>query len=96
MWTYPVVFVDVCGNQPTQFSGRFVFMRIYLLCFEASEPSFNHDVVGPAPLPIHALPYPQFLEQGFVCIGGELAPLVGVENSRNAMSLDGFLDSDDY
>ena len=76
MRTHVVVLVDVVLDTDTQFSFTRVLFNVDFLGLQTAEPPFNHDVVSPARLSIHALPDVQRLEQCLVVIAGELAALV--------------------
>lgn len=86
MRTHVVVLVDVVCDTSAEFSFGRVFFNVDLLGFQAAEPPFDHDVVRPARLSVHALSDVQRLEQGLIVIAGELAALVGIDDCRNAVT----------
>ena len=53
-----------------------VLCQVGLLVLEGAEPAFNHDVVSPAALAVHALPDVVNFQELFVLTAGELAALV--------------------
>ena len=96
MWTHVVVLVDVVLDTAPEFSLIRVLLNIDFFGLQAAEPPFNHDVVGPVRLSVHALPDVQRLEQCLVVITGELAALVGIYDGRNAVAFHRFSDCFQY
>ena len=92
MRTQTVVLVDVVFDTGTELTHGGVFFDVNLLGLQAAKPPFNHDVVRPAGLSVHALPDVQRLEQFPVVIAGELAALVGIDDGRNAVAFHCFPD----
>ena len=92
MRTHVVILVDKAVNAGSELSLGRVFLNVDLLSLQAAEPPFNHNVVRPAGLSVHALPDMQRFEQGLIVIAGELAALVGVDDRRDAVALHRFTD----
>ena len=96
MRAHVVVLVDEALDAGPELAFGRIFLNIYLLSLQTAEPPFDHNVVRPAGLPVHALPDMHRLEQCLIVFTGELAALVRVDNRRNAVALyrfpDGFQD----
>lgn len=58
------------------FSDIVIFGQICFLVLEASEPSFNHDIVSPPAFAIHALTVLVFFEEIHVLIACKLTALI--------------------
>ena len=76
MGPYVVVIIYVLVNQTSKLSWGAIFVRIELLRFEATEPTFNHDVVCPAAPAVHTLTDIEVTKQILVIITGKLAALI--------------------
>ena len=82
MLTFKVVRMDICSYGCSGFFQTAVLCQIGLLIFEASEPSFNHDIICPAALSIHALTDMVLLQEVHLFMTGKLASLVRVQDDR--------------
>ena len=88
-----VVFVHILADCPAQLPGRVKLVDIDQFRFQTAEPTFDHNVVRPAGLTVHALPDGQGFEKRLVLGAGKLAALVRIENSRNSEMLHSVPDS---
>ena len=71
------------------------FRQVGFLILEGPEPPLDPDVVSPTALAIHTLAYMVLLEEFFVLLAGELAPLIRVQDlwSRHSEHLLASLDT---
>lgn len=84
-----VVIVHIFSDTHPEFPWIFVLVYVDILGFQASEPSFNDDIVDPTRLTVHALPNALFLQKGFIDVTGKLTALVGVDDPGLPMPRDG-------
>ena len=77
-----VIFFHITPNGLTGFPDVIVLGEVSLLVLEGTKPPFNHDIVSPAALAIHALTYVIFPEKRLVFVAGKLASLVRIQNFR--------------
>ena len=66
------IFGDCCPG----FFQIAVLCQVGFLVLEAPEPSFNHDIIGPAAFSVHALTDLVFLQEFHVLMTGKLTALV--------------------
>src|SRR6195256_3071796 len=91
MRSSPVVKVEIPTNRASRLTNGFVGSQIDLLVFDAFPQSLNEHVVAPSPFAIHA--------DGDAVVGedagegrtGELRALVGVKDSRPAVTRESIL-----
>ena len=76
MASFKVICVDVSANCFSCFFEIGIFCEIRFLILEASEPSFNHDVICPATFTIHTLTDSVVADEVNIFIAGELAALI--------------------
>ena len=95
MASLKVVVVDVVANSGPGFLDVVPFRQVDFLILEGSEPPLDPDVVSLTALAIHALAYMVLLEEFFVLLAGELAPLIRVQDlwSRHSERLLAGLDT---
>ncbi len=77
-----VVGVDILSNGGSGFPDVVVLCQICFLVLEASEPSFNHDIVSPPAFTIHALTDSIILYKVNVLLTCELASLIRIQDLR--------------
>ena len=82
MAAFKVVCVNICCNRLSGLFDIVPFRQISFVIFEGTEPSLDHDIVGPAAFAIHALTDVVFLKKIFVFMAGKLATLIRVKNYR--------------
>ena len=68
MWPLGVVLADVLLQSLLQLPGRMVLIDVDFLRLQAAEPTFNHDVVCPAGLPVLALTDVKVLKKLFILL----------------------------
>ena len=76
MTTFKVVSVHIFTDCLPCFSDIVILGQICFLVLEASEPSFNHDIVSPPAFTIHALMDLVFFEEIHVLIACKLTALI--------------------
>ena len=87
MGAQAVIIFHIASDGLPQLTWRGKFIDINQLCFHASEPPLNHNVICPPGLPVHALADVQVLQKLFVLAAGKLAALIGVEDRWCAKSV---------
>ena len=80
MASLEVVVVDVAADGSPGLLDVVPLRQVGFLILEGPEPPLDLDVVSPATLAIHALAYMVLLEEFFVLLTGELAPLIRVQD----------------
>lgn len=76
MTTFKVVSVHIFTDCLPCFSDIVILGQICFLVLEASEPSFNHDIVSPPAFTIHALTDLVLFEEIHVLIACKLTALI--------------------
>ena len=82
MKTFKVVSVHIFTDCLPCFSDIVILGQICFLVLEASEPSFNHDIVSPPAFTIHALTDLVFFEEIHVLIACKLTALIRIQDNR--------------
>ena len=82
MTTFKVVSVHIFTDCLPCFSDIVILGQICFLVLEASEPSFNHDIVSPPAFTIHALTDLVFFEEIHVLIACKLTALIRIQDNR--------------
>ena len=78
MASFKIICVDVSSDRLSRLFEIGIFRKIGFLILETTEPPFDHDVICPAALTIHALTDPVVTNEVNVFIAGELAALIRV------------------
>lgn len=81
MTTFKVVSVHIFTDCLPCFSDIVILGQICFLVLEASEPSFNHDIVSPPAFTIHALMDLVFFEEIHVLIACKLTALIRIQDN---------------
>ena len=81
MTTFKVVSVHIVTDCLPCFSDIVILGQICFLVLEASEPSFNHDIVSPPAFTIHALMDLVFFEEIHVLIACKLTALIRIQDN---------------
>ena len=81
MTTFKVVNVHIFTDCLPCFSDIVILGQICFLVLEASEPSFNHDIVSPPAFTIHALMDLVFFEEIHVLIACKLTALIRIQDN---------------
>ena len=81
MTTFKVVSVHIFTDCLPCFSDIVILGQICFLVLEASEPSFNHDLVSPPAFTIHALMDLVFFEEIHVLIACKLTALIRIQDN---------------
>lgn len=89
MRTHAVVVVDPAVNAGPCFAAGLESMQVDAFIFDRPPEPLDHDVVHPASLAIHGNAGAGLLEHGGECIAGKLAALIGIEDLRTAIALQG-------
>lgn len=82
MTTFKVVSVHIFTDCLPCFSDIVILGQICFLVLEASEPSFNHDIVSPPAFTIHALTDLVLFEEIHVLIACKLTALIRIQCKR--------------
>jgi hypothetical protein len=82
MATFKVVVIDVELDISPGFLDVGPSREVGLLILEASKPTLNHDVIGPATLAVHALSDSVFRKEGFILGTGKLTSLIRIKDIR--------------
>ena len=82
MTTFKVVSVHIFTDCLPCFSDIVILGQICFLVLEASEPSFNHDIVSPPAFTIHALTDLVLFEEIHVLIACKLTALIRIQDNR--------------
>ena len=85
-----IVFFNILVNEYSKLSRRGIFIRVYLLCFQTSEPELYHNVVCLSAFFVHTLPNFITFQQQFICCARELATLIRVYNCWYSVSFNRF------
>ena len=85
MGAFVVVFVNVLPDACPKFSWRGVFGDVYVVAFQASEPTLYDYVINPAGLSVHALSDAILFQKLDVIVAGELCALVRVDDCGHAI-----------
>ena len=95
MASLKVVVVDVAADGGSGFLDVVPLRQVGFLILEGPEPALDLDIVSPTALAVHTLVYMVLLEEFFVLLAGELAPLIRVQNlwSRHSERLLAGLDT---
>lgn len=80
MTAFKVVSVNILPNRQSRFLDVIVLSKISFLIFEASKPAFNHDIIGPTALAVHALTDFVILNKIYILLAGKLAALIRIQN----------------
>ena len=81
MTTFKVVSVHIFTDCLPCFSDIVILGQICFIVLEASEPSFNHDIVSPPAFTIHALMDLVFFEEIHVLIACKLTALIRIQDN---------------
>ena len=81
MTMFKVVSVHIVTDCLPCFSDIVILGQICFLVLEASEPSFNHDIVSPPAFTIHALMDLVFFEEIHVLIACKLTALIRIQDN---------------
>ena len=81
MTTFKVVSVHIFTDCLPCFSDIVILGQICFLVLEASEPSFNHDIVSPPAFTIHALTDLVLFEEIHVLIACKLTALIRIQDN---------------
>ena len=81
MTTFKVISVHIVTDCLPCFSDIVILGQICFLVLEASEPSFNHDIVSPPAFTIHALMDLVFFEEIHVLIACKLTALIRIQDN---------------
>ena len=81
MTTFKIVSVHIFTDCLPCFSDIVILGQICFLVLEASEPSFNHDIVSPPAFTIHALMDLVFFEEIHVLIACKLTALIRIQDN---------------
>ncbi len=95
MWAPFIVKLEIALQALLCLGDRIVGVQVDLLVFHAFPEPLDQHVVDPAALAVHANLDAVPLDQADELRAGELAALVGVEDPRFAMAVDGILDGFD-
>ena len=74
------VIVDVAADGGPDFLDVLPLRQVGFLLLEGPEPALDLDIVSPTALAVHTLVYMVLLEEFFVLLAGELAPLIRVQD----------------
>ena len=80
MASLKVVVVDVVANGGSGFLDVVPLRQVGFLILEGPELALDLDIVSPTALAIHTLTYMVLLEEFFVLLADELAPLIRVQD----------------
>lgn len=80
MASLKVVVVDVAADGGPDFLDVLPLRQVGFLILEGPEPVLDLDIVSPTALAVHTLVYMVLLEEFFVLLAGELAPLIRVQD----------------
>ena len=81
MTTFKVVSVHIFTDCLPCFSDIVILGQICFLVLEASEPSFNHDIVSPGAFTIHALTDLVLFEKIHILIACKLTALIRIQDN---------------
>jgi len=86
VWPPLVVEGDIVTDRLSGLGHRAIGFEIYLFILDGSPEAFHKDIASPTPFAIHADADMVLLELAGKGLARKLAPLVGVEDLRSAIS----------
>ena len=91
MTSLMVIEVEVLSKRSSRFWYGCVGLEIHLLIFDGAPQPFDEHIVAPAALAVHADIDRVGLQAAREGLGGELRPLIGVEDLRGPKAPEGLL-----